>query len=178
MEHGIGIGLTSGLPQRILIVQPRVNDRARSGVKPEEQSKSPMKPGAPPVGVCTAKAMCRVVATIPRALVSLAHGSPCERLVVESLPSNSLGAFPRSSNGARSRNLKVVAEIGIRIGPCAAEDFVRVSAISSSDGANQIRAHLHLALDEAEKRIKYRISLVLGVLGGGLNKHAAGRDNA
>ena len=57
MEHGIGIGLTSGLPQRILVVQPCVNDRARSGVKPEEQSKSSMKLGAPPVGVCTTKGL-------------------------------------------------------------------------------------------------------------------------
>jgi hypothetical protein len=99
-------------------------------------------------------------------------------LVPESLPGGSLGAFPRSSDGARSRNLEIVTEIRFRVGPRAAEDFVGVSAIDSSDCADQIGTQFHLSLDKSEKRVKYRVGLILGVLGSGLNKHAAGRDNA
>jgi hypothetical protein len=99
-------------------------------------------------------------------------------LVPESLPGSSLGAFPRSSDGARSKNLKVVTEIRVGVGPCAAEDFVGVSAIGSSDCADQVGTQFHLSLDKAEKRVKYRVDLIVRVFGRGLNKHAAGRDNA
>src|SRR5947209_2021395 len=83
MEHGIRIGLTSGLPQRILVVQPCVNDRARSCVKPEEQPKSSMKLRATPVRVHPAKCLAlakRRMVWIARYLLEDEVGHRAEKL--------------------------------------------------------------------------------------------------